>query len=583
MSKNLMDHVLMNKLDDEIGSAIEQVGGDISGVKGPWDYAEIIKDQLCVKGGNGSIPSMDIKLGPGLKIEEVNGEKYILATSAALTTCSLNPPTGSYMQPIGEVIEAGTPIQKVLESLFYEILPKMPSLFKGDIIRADKTGADKYNEEDIKSGLVPNSVYLRLYITSRQEPVYILLSGHGLVNSESGSVNPGTPSQPNEYIGGDSEYIHVDVVDNIITASLTQAGLNRFSSIESELNKKASNDDLNDLMDIVNAQTQSINSINDKLSNIDLSGLDEINEKISNIQSDLNTKASKDELDELKETVNGIDTTNFATKAELDELKETVEGIDTTNFATKAELESVEGSVAIIQSDLDTKASKAELDELKETVNGIDTTNFATKTELESVEGSVAIIQSDLNTKASKDELDELKEIVNGIDTTNFATKTELEALQETVNGIDTTNFATKTELESVEGSVAIIQSDYSKVQSDLNTKASKTELDELKETVNGIDTTNFATKTELESVEGSVAIIQSDYSKVQSDFDKIEENLKDVNVSELNNTVEVLKTEVVTKEDVSIIVEESVNEVIQTIEIEPDPISEDRLNEILV
>ena len=306
-----MNHVLMNKLDDELSKAIQEVGGDISGAKGPWDYPEIIKQQLSVRSGS-SLPSLDIKLGPGLKIEEVNGEKYILATSGALTTCTLNPPAGSYKQPIYDVIEAGTPIQSVLEALFYEILPKMPSLYNGDVIKASKAGTDQYNEEDLHSGLIPNAVYLRLYVANRQEPVYVLLSGHGLANDE---INdPSQPGEHPEYTGGTSQYIQVKVSNGVITASLTDEGLAKFDKIvQLEQSITSIQNDIKVLNENVSnaVSVNELNIVKNKVNEID-NIVKTIEPQITNINSSLKTYEDAiydiyGKINELKETINNVD------------------------------------------------------------------------------------------------------------------------------------------------------------------------------------------------------------------------------------------------------------------------------------
>jgi hypothetical protein len=163
-----------------------------------------------------------------LVITERHGKKYISATSGAITTGALNPPSGSYKQPVSEMIPAGTSIQEVFEILFYKILPKISSVYKGDIIKTTSSGTDQYNDEDMRSGLMPSSVYLRLYVANRQEPVYILLSGYGLVNDE-GSSNV------KEYVGGSTEFIQVDIQDNVINAYLTDAGIERFNTLDKKI------------------------------------------------------------------------------------------------------------------------------------------------------------------------------------------------------------------------------------------------------------------------------------------------------------------------------------------------------------
>lgn len=279
---NLVNHVLMNKLDDELNEAIKEVGGDTSGATGPWDYPAIIKEQLGAKGSCGGEISIDLKAGPGIIIKEIEGQKFICGTSGVLTTGALNPPSGSYKQPVSEVIEAGTPVQEVFEALFYKILPKMSSVYKGDIIIAGEDGTDKYNEEDFRTGLIPLAHYLRIYVANRQEPVYICLSGHGIINSESGngSIGGGSvitpPSQAIKYKGGESEYISVSVVEDTITATLNQAGVDLFKKINSiEQITDRFEGDIRDLKSqVTNAVTQQQveavveNAVEEKVNNV---------------------------------------------------------------------------------------------------------------------------------------------------------------------------------------------------------------------------------------------------------------------------------------------------------------------------
>lgn len=339
MSNNLMDHVMMNKLDDELSEAIQSVGGDVSKAKGPWDYAEIIKSQLSAKGNSGSFPSMDIKLGPGLKIEEVNNEKYILATSEALTTCTINPPTDDDMQSIGEVINAGTPIQTVLEKLFYEILPNMPSLYGGDIIKAQSNGSDVYNG-GVRTGLAPNNVYMRLFVSGRKEPVYISLSGYGLVNSESGST-PSNPSTGEPYIGSKGEWVNVDVIGNVISATLTQEGIARLNSIPG-LQSTVSNLDAE-----VSKVSSKLDNIEQQLGDIDLSEIGTLNDRVDSLERI--SGASVEKLNELNEVIFMDGKPQIVTKTEVQEVvKAEMQTETVTETITDIVVETVKAELEVI-------------------------------------------------------------------------------------------------------------------------------------------------------------------------------------------------------------------------------------------
>lgn len=382
-NSNLMNHVLMNKLDDELNKAINEVGGNTSSAKGPWDYPAIIKEQLEAKG-----MSADLKAGPGIVIRDFHGQKFICSTSGALTTGALNPPTGSYNQPVSEVIDAGTPVQEVFEALFYKILPKLTSLYKGDIIQSDANGSDRYNEEDTRTGLIPNSVYLRLYVANRQEPVYVLLSGHGLVNSESGLGDlPSTPGVGSNYVGADSEFISVSVNGNVITASLNSKGVemfNKISAIESNLSQIDRT--IKDLESNNDNVTDSIREINSKLYSIE--------NNISTFESALNGKASVSELNIINSTVNSLTSqvNNFASQlnaidvkvsskadaALVEELRTSVNTLTTTvnaldKYSTQVDkllvdVDSINRNVNSLSEELDQKADLVALDNLSESV-----------------------------------------------------------------------------------------------------------------------------------------------------------------------------------------------------------------------
>lgn len=113
---DLTEHVIINKWDNDINSAIVSVGGDTEGASGLPDYASIIREQLIAK----NCPSAP-----------VDGKEFILEGDSC-------------------------------------------------IIEADENGCDPYNTEyavGIKSGLNPGVLYLRLCTAVKNiEPVYVDLT-----------------------------------------------------------------------------------------------------------------------------------------------------------------------------------------------------------------------------------------------------------------------------------------------------------------------------------------------------------------------------------------------------------------------
>ena len=382
---NLVNHVLMNKLDDELNKAINEVGGDTSGAKGPWDYPAIIKEQLGAKG-----MSVDLKAGPGIVIRDFHGQKFICSTSGALTTGALNPPSGSYGQPVSDVIEAGTPVQEVFEALFYKILPKMSSVYKGDIIIADKEGSDRYNEEDERTGLIPYAHYLRIYVANRQEPVYICLSGHGIVNNEisggsgSGSIVP-TPTPSVEYTGGDSEYISVAVNGDVITATLKQNGIDLFNKIIAVENG------LGELSETVGSHYQEFSA-----EKVRIDAIDQLATDAQTLAESAKTTANeaKAAADEAKTKIDAIDTEAIqgainevaSMRSELNDISSNVQGALDAATEAKAvadatgdvvnslsgQFSSLSGEFASLKStvdELDLSGIQSAIDELQDNVN----------------------------------------------------------------------------------------------------------------------------------------------------------------------------------------------------------------------
>lgn len=310
---NLMHHVLFNKLDDELRDAIEDAGGDVKDARGPWDYPEIIKHQLGPK----------FFEGPGIEIVERNGKKYICATAGAITTGALKPPYG-----ITDTIQSGTSIQSIFETLFYDILPKLNSLYKGDVIKADENGKDQYNEDDTRSGLIPGATYLRLYIMSRQEPIYVNLSGHGLVNEE--SDQPSNPQR--ELQGGETEYIRTWIENDKIYAELTEKGEQKFNEIQAVSNRV-------DLID------DSIEEIERHLTSVDTI-VELLNKNISDIQEN---KASKLELKEIDEKVNHVSDEISSVNSLIENTTNEVNRIEREVVKIVGNVETVEKNLQIIQ------------------------------------------------------------------------------------------------------------------------------------------------------------------------------------------------------------------------------------------
>lgn len=211
---SLLEHVSLNKLTDQLGEAIASVGGDVSDVDSPFDYPDIIKDQLSAGVGGGNIIN-----GNGIIIEK-DGPNYKISANADATLIrDLNPSHNLDDDANVDIIPAGTSIQKTLEIIVNDVFPTLPSLIKGDFIKSDENGSDQYQNPNYptpgkKTGLDPLTTYLRLFVVSRKEPIYVSCKPLGDIGGD----------ELPEYVGEDTSTVDIDIKDGKITANVIGLG-----------------------------------------------------------------------------------------------------------------------------------------------------------------------------------------------------------------------------------------------------------------------------------------------------------------------------------------------------------------------
>ena len=170
-------------------------------------------------GSTSTNPFKDVELGKGLSIIDDGDTKALTATSDAVLIGDLNSTV-----LVDEQIPAGTPMQMVFEKLFTEIIPfKIPSIIEGDVIVADDDGKDFYtNKIDktdrknyIKTGLQSGEPYVRLFIISQVEPIYINASA--LITDVEGK----------SYVGVNTNQINmtVDNTNKTISATIAEGSI----------------------------------------------------------------------------------------------------------------------------------------------------------------------------------------------------------------------------------------------------------------------------------------------------------------------------------------------------------------------
>lgn len=179
---NLTNHTVLNGLESNLKDSIESVGGNVPEGTCIWEFPDIIKKELT---GN-SVDTVHIIAGDGIKIERTP-EGYVISadikqtnTAENITIDHIDAP--SWAKGLDEnAWEEGTPLQKVLEDLFDNVLPNIPSVIKGDVIITDENAKDPFASETAEyiDVLEPNTTYLRLFLASQETPIYISLKDLG--------------------------------------------------------------------------------------------------------------------------------------------------------------------------------------------------------------------------------------------------------------------------------------------------------------------------------------------------------------------------------------------------------------------
>lgn len=186
---SLTEHTILNGLEENLKNAIEEAGGVVPEDSCLWSYPDIIKNQLMSPGQS---DRGNIVAGDGIKVELIDGNIVISTTdsepiiipsdSENITIDTITAPQWSGISTWPE----GTTLQKILEDLFNVVIPKIPSVYKGDVTITDDNGIDPFspNPECYIDSLTPNTPYLRLFLVSQVDPIYISLEKalEGIIN-----------------------------------------------------------------------------------------------------------------------------------------------------------------------------------------------------------------------------------------------------------------------------------------------------------------------------------------------------------------------------------------------------------------
>lgn len=174
----LIDGVLENSmstgLQTNFKSAIEAAGIKVPSSTCLWQYPEIIRNKLVAK----TVTGINILGGDIINIS-TNSDGDILTYNISTIFDSYGVPRPNYAW---ENTKWGREItvKEAFDDLFNNILPAVRGVYAGDMTVTDLNGNDRkqwhhelFNETGIKTGLDPTARYIRLYLTSQPEPIYI--------------------------------------------------------------------------------------------------------------------------------------------------------------------------------------------------------------------------------------------------------------------------------------------------------------------------------------------------------------------------------------------------------------------------
>lgn len=176
---SLTNHTVLNGLEDNLKSSIEFVGGSVPEDTCIWEFPEVIKQQLT---GN-SIETGHVIAGDGIKVERTE-KGYVISADIEPTNIAENITIDhidapSWAKGLDEnAWEEGTTLQKILEDIFDNVLPNVPSVIKGDIIVTDDEAKDPFAPVDLPEyidALEAKTPYLRLFLASQETPIYVSL------------------------------------------------------------------------------------------------------------------------------------------------------------------------------------------------------------------------------------------------------------------------------------------------------------------------------------------------------------------------------------------------------------------------
>ena len=183
MANKLMDSVLENSINQglkhNLKNAIEGAGVKVSSSTCLWQYPEIIRNKMAVNTVNG----INLVGGDCINISyTVDNDIINYEISTSIDSYKLNRPIWANTN---NKWDKELTVQDLFNDLFSNILPNVRGVYAGDITSTNYDGEDTtewkntlFGVSGHKTGLKQSSRYLRLYLTSQHEPLYICIGSY---------------------------------------------------------------------------------------------------------------------------------------------------------------------------------------------------------------------------------------------------------------------------------------------------------------------------------------------------------------------------------------------------------------------
>lgn len=432
--------------------------------------------------------------GKGISSTYNDGSWKIDANSGAVIIEDIIP-------HVGDAIAKGESIQVVFNTLFNNILPRIPIIDYANMFKTDENGIDSEYPE--VTGLNGNAIYIRVTFVNSNSPLYISC---WLLQSDIESLKDMVNSKASK-----SEY---DLLREEVESKVSSIQL---EYLQEQINLKADKSNLDRLQTVV-----------DKKAN---------NDYVASLEATIYNKADKTALTDVEQRIDDLNTslTNYVNVTEHNNLVNIVTDINTnlSNKVDSSELVKLNEQIS----------SKADINDIEDINKKLDDIAGANIDEVNTKLNSITLTVDKLGKKIELNTTDIRKKAdlsyVERIDTDLKKATTKLDIIVDTkADKTDLLSKANKSDVDALSNTNVIINNNISQIRKILDTKVDKTVLEarcsELQHSI-----------SDLYSVEkNDVRIINSKIANIEKDIDKVESSLTDIAVNSSKEWIQVLTPE---------------------------------------